>query len=272
MTLQDYGFEIIHVPGKTVTIPDALSRRSDYDDGKHNNEDKILLPDYLFVQTSTINLEDIHNQILMCKDQDTEVSTAITLLLEEGLQSIKKDLLDWKIWEGLIRRKGKVYVPRDDSIWRDIVKLHHDTLPHGHRGEFATMYAVQQQYWWPGMTRFIKAYIQGCAVCQVMKHQSNKLKVLIHPIPTEHTLLFKRVTVDFIMDLPKSQGYDAVVIFMDHDSSKGAIFVPCHKMTSAEDLADTYIDHVWRWFGIPEETIMDRGKQFESKFMWELCT
>jgi len=32
-------------------------------------------------------------------------------------------------------KEGKVYVPKDDKLWMEIIRLHHNTLVEGHGGQ-----------------------------------------------------------------------------------------------------------------------------------------
>jgi hypothetical protein len=45
--LADYNFRLVHKPGK-LNKADHLSRWPDYDEGKGNNEDVLVLPKWLF--------------------------------------------------------------------------------------------------------------------------------------------------------------------------------------------------------------------------------
>jgi hypothetical protein len=48
------GFiELHHIPGKNNGQADALSRRPDYDQGERDNENVIVLPDDVFVNTGS---------------------------------------------------------------------------------------------------------------------------------------------------------------------------------------------------------------------------
>jgi Integrase zinc binding domain len=64
-------------------------------------------------------------------------------------------LEDWRIEEvddqKTIFYKGKQYVPKDQELLRDILKLFHDHKTAGHPGELKTYNAVKQHYWWPGL-------------------------------------------------------------------------------------------------------------------------
>ena len=52
--MQDYNFIIKHIPGENNKL-DALSRRPDYDQGTNNNNNVMVLPPHLFIQTTTLS-------------------------------------------------------------------------------------------------------------------------------------------------------------------------------------------------------------------------
>jgi hypothetical protein len=87
------------------------------------------------------------------------------MIKTSGLESLAKGLKEWNIQDGIILYRGKVYVPKDQELRREIIKEHHDSRLGGHSGRYKTTELVQQNYWWPGMTTFIKNYVDGCAIC-----------------------------------------------------------------------------------------------------------
>ena len=61
--LEDYNFELEHLPGHTNTVADLLSRRSDLEKGVKINDSAVVLPEHLFArriftETEKIYLED----------------------------------------------------------------------------------------------------------------------------------------------------------------------------------------------------------------------
>jgi hypothetical protein len=57
-TMGDYNVILEHRPGAT-NHADPLSRRLDFDNGSHDNESVITLPDHLFAATAdTLDLEE----------------------------------------------------------------------------------------------------------------------------------------------------------------------------------------------------------------------
>ena len=56
--------------------------------------------------------------------------------VEEMKQSLVKQLRseEWSEEQGLILFRGKVYMPKDIQLRREVVKMHHDTPIAGHPG------------------------------------------------------------------------------------------------------------------------------------------
>ena len=53
--------------------------------------------------------------------------------------------------------------------------------------------------------------------------------------------------------------------------SKRSFSLPCHKEVTASQAADMYYRYIWRIYGSPRSIVSDRGPQFISAFMNELC-
>jgi hypothetical protein len=74
------------------------------------------------------------------------------------------------------------------------------------------------------------------------------------------------VTMDFIMDLPKSpQGNDALLVVVDK-LTKYVILVPCQTSCAAVVAAELFFKNVYQWCGLPKKIISDRDKLFTSTF------
>jgi transposase InsO family protein len=71
--------------------------------------------------------------------------------------------------------------------------------------------------------------------------------------------------VDFITQLPESQGHNAICVFVDR-FTKMALFVPTTNEVNAEGTAKMFLEHVFCHFGLPKNVVSDRGATFTSKF------
>ncbi|HEX4850025.1 MAG TPA: integrase [Puia sp.] len=147
-----------------------------------------------------------------------------------------------------------------------ICKTYHDSPITGHPGQHKTNLLIKNEYYWPGMTRYINNYVKGCAICQQMKPDTHPLKHPLTPIKSEVTRPFQQVTMDFITDLPPSNGFDSIMVVVDHGLSKGVIYIPTTKKgLDAKKTLELYIDNVWKRFGWPKIIISDCGPQFSSQ-------
>jgi len=165
--------------------------------------------------------------------------------------------------DGLLLFKGKIYVPNDPALHQHIVQLHYDSIASGHPGRWKTYELVQRDYWWPGISVFVKNYVDGCATCQATKNNTHPIKPPNQPIITP-TKPWSIVTSDFVTDLPKINGLNAINVVVDK-FSKAIIITPCRKDITAEETATLFLNNVWKRFGLPDRIILDRGPQFASQ-------
>jgi len=145
------------------------------------------------------------------------------------------------------------------------VKLHHDSLEAGHPGEHKTNELLSRNYWWPGMTKYVKHYVRTCDTCNRKKHSNQKPKGFLKPIPPPERP-WETVTNDFIVQLPKSKGFDAIWVAAD-PLTKEAHFIPIKSDINTEETITLYLNNIWKHHGLPKKMLSDRGTQFTSKLM-----
>ena len=76
--------------------------------------------------------------------------------------------------------------------------------------------------------------------------------------------------MDFVVGLPWSNGCDAIWVVVDR-LTKQRHLVPCTSTVDAKDLADLFVQWVFRLHGLPETITSDCGPQFASYFWARLC-
>jgi len=75
--------------------------------------------------------------------------------------------------------------------------------------------------------------------------------------------------VDFVVELPLSSGYNAVMTVVD-SVSKRAHFIPTHTTVTVEEVARLFLHQVWKLHSLPTCIVSDRGSQFIVRFTKEL--
>ena len=74
------------------------------------------------------------------------------------------------------------------------------------------------------------------------------------------------MAMDLITGLPNRQGFNAILMIVDHGCSRAAVFLPCTTNISRPGIAQLYLDHIYRWFGLPTKIISNRDPHFMSHF------
>jgi len=73
---------------------------------------------------------------------------------------------------------------------------------------------VTQNFWWPGVTKEIKQYIEGCNSCQRNKNHIEQPvgKLMPNSIPEKPWM---HISADFITKLPIAQEYNLILVVVD---------------------------------------------------------
>ena len=92
-----------------------------------------------------IDRVDLLEKVKRSKVKDDKVIKAV----EEMKQAEVKMLRDekWREINGIMYKEEKVYVPKDDKLRVEIIRLHHDMPVGEHRGQWKTVELVTQNFW-----------------------------------------------------------------------------------------------------------------------------
>ena len=112
-------------------------------------------------------------------------------------------------------------------------------------------------------------YVSRCDRCTRFKGSNTKPASAAIPLQPS-TMPWVDVSVDFITDLPFSNGYNSILIVVNR-FSKETEFILCNKTATALDTAKLYLFHVWKDHGLPCTIVSDHGLQFASQVMIDLC-
>jgi len=111
---------------------------------------------------------DLLEKVRKCEARDDEVVKAIEEMKRAGVKMLRDE--EWRQEDRLMLKEGKVYVPKDEKLRAEVIRLHHNTPVGGHGGQWKTVELVTRNFWWPGVTREVKRYVEGCDACQRNKN------------------------------------------------------------------------------------------------------
>ena len=149
--LSRFNFTLKHVPGSKMGKADSLSRRPDWEVGvKKDNEDETLVkPEWLKMRRAEmveiiVDRVDLLEEVRKLKVKDDEVVKAVEEMKWAGVKILRDE--EWREVDSVMYKEGKVYVPKDDKLRAEIIRLHHDMPVGGYGGQWKMVELVTRNF------------------------------------------------------------------------------------------------------------------------------
>jgi hypothetical protein len=107
------------------------------------------------------------------------------------------------------------------------------------------------------MKEGIISHVKSCDVCQLNKHENKPSLELLDPIPIPNGA-WQIVTMDFIVELSKSENKDVILVVIDKFIKYGH-FIPLAHPISTLEVSQAFLEIVYK-------LITDRDPIFASIF------
>ena len=118
------------------------------------------------------------------------------------------------------------------------------------------------------MSQYVSRYVSTCDLCLQTKTQCHPPIGELQPLPVPEDR-WDTISVDFIIELPESGGYDAVMVVVD-SVGKRSHFIEMVTTVTAASAANLYLRNIWKLHGLPQKVISNHSPQFIALFMKEL--
>ena len=127
MKLQDYDFTLQHIPGKTNTKTEILSRK-DQVNTKEDNKDVQLLKEELWTRKTTAKVTMLKKTTTMDKLEILEGIKRNNTREQEVVQALEKD--DRLLWEqdGIIYMEERIYILNNKKLKEKILQENHNSV------------------------------------------------------------------------------------------------------------------------------------------------
>ena len=104
--------------------------------------------------------------------------------------------------------------------------------------------------------------------CQKSKADRHGRQTKLVPMPTGEPP-FEEIAMDFVGELPESEDINAILVVTDR-FTKVQHYISAKTTWTAEDVCNSYINDIWKLYGLLRHITLDRGPQFASKLLKEL--
>ena len=249
----------------------ALSRRIDLMQTECKTDQPLLRLAALESSSPVWSDDHILERVRKAITEDVTLEPLLTYFNDTSKlpANIRHRFEDYTFTDQILRFQNMVYVLDDEELRRQILRSRQDAPAAGHQGQAKTLELVTRTFYWPTVRLYNNRYVDGCDNCQRSKPTHHSPYGLMQPIPTAHAP-WKRISIDFIVNLRISKGYDSVMVVVDKNA-KLDHFISTNESINSQETTSLFLQHVWKHDGTPEEVISNRGPLFISKFMTRLC-
>ena len=152
---------------------------------------------------------------------------------------------------GLLCLDDRIYVLDSNDLHLRVLHYKHDHPLASHFSQNCTLELVCREYTWPGVCTFVKDYVSSCTSCGRAKAPRYRPYSLLKQLPIP-TCPWHSISMDFIEQLPSSDGFTSILIVVDCLSKQG-IFIPTYDTITSPELAKLFVVHVFSKHGVPSE-------------------
>jgi hypothetical protein len=143
----------------------------------------------------------------------------------------------------------------NEAMQQHILQSLHAGAIGGHSGIHATLQRVRQLFAWLHMRTIIQHFIDRCTVCKQAKAEHVKYPGLLKPLDVPDAA-WQVVTIDFVEGLPRSSGFNSILVVVDK-LTKYAHFLPLSHPYTAAQVAQVYVDNIFKLHSMPAAIVSD---------------
>ena len=245
--LLGYSFEVLYKPELENKAVDALSRM-----GPTSHLNQLTAP-------ALLDVEVIQEEVR----KDPALREIIILIEEQGVE-----IPYYTCHQGILKFKGRLVLSKTSTLIPTIMHTYHDSVFGGHSGFLRTYKRMAGELYWKGMKKDIQKYCKECMICQKNKSSTLSPAGLLLPLEIPDAI-WNDISMDFIEGLPKSHGWEVILVVVDR-LSKYAHFLTLKHPYTAKTVAEVFVKEIVKLHGFPKSIVSDRDKIFLSHFWSEM--
>ena len=235
--LQEYCFDVRHIPGEQNVIADLLSRNTAATELVNRPEDIAEVRENFFTD---------------------EVTTGVEQLVLESQE-------DFQNCEAMLEMREEFHIP--DKEWQTIAKVHNAQM--GHTGVVNTIRRLKEKGLYTSkMRQMVKEFIKKCDTCQKLEQRAREVNT--QPYTTGGMRLFERINVDTIGPFKEDEDGNKYVVVIVDSLSRFVELIPTDT-ADGKAAGRALMQHVG-YFGLPKQVLTDNGPQYRNEAIKELTS
>jgi len=291
LLLQEYVFDIEHVPGSLNQLPDLLSRDPDSNVQVDSPDESRLVPpegapkrgadmkgsiNGNMALINVVEFDSLYEEI--ARKQQTSTFIRRTMENVKNLEGKSElDRVEQKLWnqfaveDNLLWRKEKdgyrMVVPK--KMIPKILYFFHDSEEAGHPGIEETTRKIEEFYFWGWIRTSVQTHVKKCTICAVMKSQQRQQGAPLRPRIPKYP--FEMLSIDVLGPYPESAlNKNRFIVVIQDVFSKWVEAIPA-KEVLGKDVVRILEREIVSRYGPPKIIVSDNGTAFKSKTMEKYC-
>ena len=164
------------------------------------------------------------------------------------------------------KRKELWLVPEEHRV--EVLRQHHDSQVAGHWRRHKTQELVSHNFTWDIWSEHVTNFVAWCIKWQKSKADRHSRPTKLVPIRTGEWPC-EEIAIDFVGALSESAGFTAILVITDR-FNKILHFLPAKRTWTAADIANGYINEIWRVHRLTWHISFDYCPWFANKFYKDL--
>ena len=161
----------------------------------------------------------------------------------------------------------QVVLPQE--LRQEVMKIGHESILGGHLAVKKTTEKILNNFFWPNVWQDVRRFCRSCDKCQRTSPKGATKKVPLSKVPVIDEP-FSRIAVDLVGPIiPASDCGNRYILTVVDYCTRYPEAIPL-KTIDTERVAEALVD-IFTRTGIPHEILSDRGSQFTSDLMAEIC-
>ncbi|KAJ8708901.1 hypothetical protein PYW07_013505 [Mythimna separata] len=138
----------------------------------------------------------------------------------------------------------------------------------GHAGIRRMVNNIKKYYYWPSIEKDVVEYVSKCDKCKKQKFSRHTKEPMT--ITTTASTSFEKIYLDIVGPIDRDERGNVYILTLQCELTKFVEAYPL-KNKSANEVAKALAENFVLRYGIPQTIATDRGSEFISKVMVELC-